>query len=145
MKTDDLTIFYADDDLEDLDFFKEVAGMINSEINVVTHTQGDHLIDALKNPPPAPHIIFLDLNMPGRNGFDILEELKTTEKFKEIPVVIFSTSSDEKNIARSRSLGANYYLPKMTSYDAFKKSIEATLNINWNTFQADETNFLYCA
>jgi CheY-like chemotaxis protein len=145
MKTADLTIFYADDDLEDLDLFTEVTNDINSQINVVTHDRGDKLLQALQNRPPLPHIIFLDLNMPGRNGFDILEELKANQDLKGIPVVIFSTSNDEAIIARSRSLGANFYLPKLPSYEKFRKSIEDTLNINWNTFKPNASNFLYSA
>ena len=143
MTAGNMTIFYADDDFEDLDFFTEVTNIIDREITVVTHDCGDKLIAALRNPPPSPHIIFLDLNMPGRNGFDILEELKTTENLKGIPVVIFSTSNDAVNIARSRSLGANLYLPKLPSYAAFKKSIEDTLKINWDTFKPNASNFLY--
>ncbi len=145
MKTNDLTIFYADDDLEDLDFFTEVTNTINSDIRVITHEDGTQLINALHNPPPSPHVIFLDLNMPGRNGFEVLEELKSTEGIKDIPVVVFSTSTDEANIARSRSLGASFYLPKLPSYEEFKKSIEDTLNINWNTFETNASNFLYSA
>lgn len=145
MKTADLTIFYADDDLEDLEFFTEVTNAIDREITVVTLNCGDQLIDALHNPPPSPQIIFLDLNMPGRNGFDVLEELKANDNMKEIPVVVFSTSNDAANIAKSRELGASYYLPKLPSYDSFKKSIEETLNINWNTFKPNEDEFLYSA
>lgn len=145
MRTDDLTIFYADDDLEDLDFFTEVANAIDRDIKVVTHEDGNKLIDALHNPPPSPNIIFLDLNMPGKNGFDVLEELRATERLNQIPIVIFSTSADEKNIAKSKLLGANFYLPKLPSYEAFKKSIEDTLNINWNNFNPDGSAFLYSA
>ncbi len=145
MKMTDLTIFYADDDLEDLDFFTEVTSTINSNIKVITHDAGDKLINALHNPPPSPHVIFLDLNMPGKNGFDVLEELKANENLKEIPVVVFSTSSDEVNVARSRSLGASLYLPKLPSYEEFKKSIEDMININWKTFEPDASNFLYSA
>lgn len=145
MRTDDLTIFYADDDLEDLDFFTEVTSTIARDINVITHDDGDKLITALQNPPPSPHVIFLDLNMPGKNGFDVLQQLKSTELLKEIPVVIFSTSNDEANIERSRSLGASMYLPKLPSYEQFRQSIEDTLNINWNTFKPTDSNFLYCA
>lgn len=145
MRTDELTIFYADDDLEDLDFFTEVANTIDGDIKVFTHIDGDKLIDALHNPPPSPHIIFLDLNMPGRNGFDVLEELRATAHLNQIPIVIFSTSADEKNVSLSRSLGANFYLPKLPSYEAFKKSIEDTLNINWSNFNPTESDFLYSA
>lgn len=145
MKATDLTIFYADDDLEDLEFFTEVTNAIDRDITVVTLNCGEKLIDALHNPPPSPQIIFLDLNMPGRNGFDVLQELKASDGLKEIPVIVFSTSFDEKSIAKSRELGANYYLPKLGSYESFKKSIEDTLRINWNTFEPTEHNFLYSA
>ena len=141
----DLTIFYADDDVDDLEFFSEVAGSIDDGITVSKHDSGQRLIDALHNPPPSPHIIFLDLNMPGRNGFEILQELKTTAHLKEIPVVVFSTSSDEQNINRSRQLGANFYLPKLSSYEDFKKSIEHTLTIDWNNFDTNGSSFLYSA
>lgn len=83
--------------------------------------------------------------MPGRNGFEILQELKTTAHLKEIPVVVFSTSSDEQNINRSRQLGANFYLPKLSSYEDFKKSIEHTLTIDWNNFDTNGSSFLYSA
>lgn len=140
----DLTIFYADDDREDLDFFREVTNTMEG-VKLYTHDHGNALIDALQNPPPSPHIIFLDLNMPGKNGFDILRELKATDKFKEIPVVIFSTSSDERNIALSREMGASFYLPKLETFESYKKSIQHTLAIDWKNFRPTRENFLYSA
>ncbi len=139
----DLTIFYADDDADDLVFFTDIAADINDNINVVTHDQGEKLIDALHNPPPSPHIIFLDLNMPGKNGFQVLEELRENDSLKEIPVVIFSTAKDEESILKSWKLGANFYLPKSTSFDAFRKSIQHTLSIDWQTFKPTFSNFIY--
>ena len=140
----DLTIFYADDDHEDLDFFREVTSTM-SNINLVTHNHGDALFDALQNPPPSPQLIFLDLNMPGKNGFEILRELKSKDKFKTIPVVIFSTSSDERNIELSMQMGASLYLPKLPEYESYKKSIQHTLSIDWKNFKPTRENFLYTA
>ena len=140
----DLTIFYVDDDPEDLDFFRDVTSTING-IELFTHNRGDALINALHNPPPSPQIIFLDLNMPGKNGFEVLQELKSDEHLKDIPVVIFSTSSDEKNIAKSMELGASYFVTKLGMYESFKKSIEHTLAIDWKTFRPSLQNFIYSA
>ena len=140
----ELTIFYADDDTEDLDFFREVTSTI-SGITLYTHEHGNALIDALHNPPPSPHIIFLDLNMPGKNGFDVLREIKASESICEIPIVIFSTSSDDRNIEMSRQMGASLYLPKMSAYDCYKKSIQHTLSIDWKNFKPTRENFLYTA
>ena len=139
-----LTIFYADDDAEDLYFFSEVVNTM-SGVSLHTVDHGHALIEALHNPPPTPNIIFLDLNMPGKNGFDVLRELRGGASFKDIPVVIFSTSSDEKTIEKTRELGATFYLPKQENYESFKKSIQYTLSIDWKSFRRTRENFLYAA
>lgn len=139
----EFTIFYTDDDAEDLEFFTEVTSALGDHLNIVTQKNGKKLLQDLKNPPPSPQIIFLDLNMPGLNGFDVLQELRSTDDFKDLPIVIFSTSSDEKTIAKSRELGASYYVPKPTDFSLFKRTIQHTLNINWDTFKPNKENFVY--
>ncbi|MFY0482375.1 response regulator [Flavobacterium sp. PLA-1-15] len=138
-----VTLFYADDDADDLDFFRDVTEAIDKNIEVFTHDNGNQLLVAVKNPPPSPHIIFLDLNMPGKDGFEVLRELKTSEEYKNIPVVIFSTSNDQKNILRSKELGANLYITKPNSFAKFRKSIEHTLSINWDVFKPSLESFCY--
>ena len=138
-----VTLFYADDDADDLDFFRDVTEAIDKNIEVFTHDNGNELLVAVKNPPPSPHIIFLDLNMPGKDGFEVLRELKTSEEYKNIPVVIFSTSNDQKNILRSKELGANLYITKPNSFAKFRKSIEHTLSINWDVFKPSLESFCY--
>lgn len=137
-----VTIFYADDDADDLDFFRDVTEAIDKNIALFTHENGNQLLVAVRNPPPHPHIIFLDLNMPGKDGFEVLQELKNSE-YKNIPVVIFSTSNDQKNIIRSKELGANLYITKPNSFAKFRASIEHTLNINWEAFNPSLENFFY--
>ncbi len=143
MKTD-LTIFYADDDPEDRDFFRDVTSGIGG-VRLYTLDHGDALIDALHNPPPSPQIIFLDLNMPGKNGFQVLGELKQNDSLKDIPIVIFSTSSDSENVSKSKDLGASFYLPKSSDYAGFRKSIEHTLSIDWKNFNPSLKEFIYSA
>ena len=140
----DLTIFYTDDDAEDLDFFREVTRSIPGVI-LYTYDHGDALLKALENRSPSPDLIFLDLNMPGKTGFDVLRELKSTEQFRDIPVVIFSTSSDPHSIELSMQMGASLYLPKLSSYESYKKSIQDTLSIDWKNFKPTRENFLYNA
>lgn len=139
----ELTIFYTDDDAEDLEFFTEVTGQIGNHLNIVTQNNGKKLLQDLENPPPNPHIVFLDLNMPGFSGFDVLEKLRSSDSFKKLPVVIFSTSSDEQTIAKSLALGASYYVPKPTDFSVLKKTIQHALNIDWNTFKTSKENFVY--
>ena len=139
----ELTIFYTDDDAEDLEFFTEVTSQIGDHLYIVTQNNGKKLLHDLENPPPNPHIVFLDLNMPGFSGFDVLQKLRTSDNLKKLPVVIFSTSSDEQTIAKSFALGASFYVPKPTDFSVLKKTIQHTLNIDWSTFKTSKENFVY--
>jgi response regulator RpfG family c-di-GMP phosphodiesterase len=137
-----LVVFYADDDHDDLDTFRDVIEDIkNAEL--YTHDHGDKLIHALENPPPIPHVVFLDLNMPGKNGFEVLQELRLKRDFKELPIVILSTSVDEQSIFTSKQLGANLYLPKASNYDKLKASVLHALKIDWNNYEPADSGFVY--
>lgn len=141
--TDKLTIFYTDDDLDDLTFFKKIVHTISKEYEVITHMDGKRLLHALENPPPTPYVLFLDINMPGMNGLEVLETVRKSERFGKLPIVMFSTTKDDSIINKTRELGANYYLPKAANFKQLKKSIEHALQINWGQFVADHHNFLY--
>lgn len=138
-----LTVFYADDDQDDLDVFKDVAEDIDENLDVHTHNNGDMLLNALDNPPPTPQIVFLDLNMPGKNGMDVLQEIRQIRKLDELPVVILSTSDDDKTINDCRAMGANYFITKATDYIKLKESIDHALRIDWGTFRPEPKDFFY--
>lgn len=140
---EELTIFYTDDDLDDLDFFREIVENLGADYNVVTQNSGEQLLDALLNPPPHPYLIFLDLNMPGMNGLETLKALRLNDEHKLLPVVIFSTSNDDTIIDKSRELGATYYLPKSGNFAELRKSIQHVLSINWGSFKPNDDNFVY--
>lgn len=78
--------------------------------------------------PPPPDVIFLDLNMPRKNGFECLKEIRQTAKLREIPVIIFSTSDNAQAIDKTYSLGANFYMQKPRSFALLKKAIETVLS-----------------
>ncbi len=138
-----LTVFYTDDDKEDLDFFREAMESIDKSVEVVTLGGSSQLLHVIDNPPPHPHILFLDLNMPGLNGFDVLEILRSKEVLHDLPIVIFSTSRDEELINKSRELGATYYVPKSMSFESLRRSIQHAINIDWTNFIPNPQNFLY--
>ncbi len=139
----EITIFYADDDVDDLEFFRDVTNAMDRKIRLYTHDRGEKLLLAVFNPPPSPSIVFLDLNMPGKDGFEVLKEIKSRAQFRDIPVVIFSTSGDPRNIERARTLGANFYITKPDSYQELEKLIDFTLNIDWSSFRPVAGDFVY--
>ncbi|WP_193199227.1 response regulator [Nostoc sp. MG11] len=83
--------------------------------------------EALSQPQPVlrPSVILLDLNLPGIDGRDILERLKQDRSFKEIPIVVFTTSSNPKDIELCYQKGANGYLVKPMDAQELKKTIQA--------------------
>lgn len=66
---------------------------------------------------PRPMLILLDLNMPRKDGREALAEIKTDPQLKQIPIVIFTTSTDQKDIYQSYDLGANSFITKPASFD----------------------------
>lgn len=140
---DKLTLFYTDDDPDDLEFFKIIVGKISAEYEVITHMDGPQLLHALENPPPNPHVLFLDINMPGMNGMEVLQKVRESEKFKNLPVIMLSTTNDGTIIQKTLELGANYYVTKSSGFKQLQDSIAHALQINWNTFIPNPNNFLY--
>lgn len=74
---------------------------------------------------PDPDLILLDLNLPRKNGREVLAEIKANENFKHIPVVVLTTSSAEEDILRSYNLHANCYVVKPVEFESFVKAVQS--------------------
>lgn len=74
---------------------------------------------------PRPTLILLDLNLPKKNGFEVLAELKAHESLRRIPVVVLTTSSAEEDIVKSYNLHANSYATKPTNWGQFSAMIRS--------------------
>jgi len=137
-----ITIFYTDDDKDDIAIFQDAVAEAGREINLVVKFDGGDLLHLLKNPPPSPAMVFLDWNMPGKNGDEVLKEIRKTESLRNIPVLIFTTSSASENIAAARRLGANMYITKPNSFQGIVEIIRDCLGIDWKNF-SDPERFVY--
>ncbi len=122
-----LRILLADDDLDDCSLFKEVLDGIGTSINFSTVSDGVQLIQMLEKKKRLPHILFLDLNMPRKNGFDCLEDLRRDERFKSIAVIIFSTSFNPDIVNMLYQKGAHFYIQKPSKFSELKKAIQKAL------------------
>ena len=79
---------------------------------------------------PRPGVILLDLNLPGTDGREVLNEIKTDPNLKQIPVIVLTTSKDTRDIEVCYRCGANSYIQKPVDLDGFMKAIER-LNDYW--------------
>jgi CheY-like chemotaxis protein len=125
-------ICIADDDNDDLILFEDALREICKDSQLTTAKDGQQLMQILDSTvPPPPDVIFLDLNMPRKNGFECLYEIKHSLKLKNIPVVIFSTSDQPEAVNKVYEQGAHYFLKKPNSFPLLKQAIQQVLNINW--------------
>lgn len=130
MSLQELDILLADDDTDDCLFFKDaLAGMPVFTRFTEVHN-GEQLMQLLNNDKKAlPHILFLDLNMPRKNGFECLAEIKQHKKLCNLPVVIFSTSYESDVVNRLYNNGAQYFIRKPSEFGQFRKIIFHVLSL----------------
>jgi len=116
-------ILIADDDSDDIQLTKDCLDVNNLPVHVNDVGDGQILLDHLRkmtevaNAKELPQLILLDINMPRKNGFEALEELKQNEALRKIPVVIFSTSRATKDVERAYELGASCFVNKPNSIE----------------------------
>jgi CheY-like chemotaxis protein len=133
-----ITILMADDDADDRQLTSEAledARLIN-DIRFVEN--GEELLEYLRRrgkyaPPaeaPRPGLILLDLNMPRKDGREVLKELKQDPDLRSIPVVVLTTSKSDEDIYRSYDLGVNSYIVKPVTFEALVDILQ-TLEKYW--------------
>ena len=112
-------IFYAEDDVDDRFFFGQALSNLTLRHNYTIEfvEDGLELLDLLEQADQLPDIIFLDLNLPKKNGTDCLRDIRAIKRYDLIPVVVLSTSRSESNIQLTFDLGANLYLCKPGDFD----------------------------
>ena len=129
MNTTSLNLLLADDDADDCMIFKEALEELPISSSLETVSNGDELMDMLSaKSTTLPDIVFLDLNMPRKNGLECLSEIKVNEKLKTLPVIVYSTSLDHEVIHQLYEKGAHRYIRKPGDFSKLKKVIFKALN-----------------
>lgn len=104
-------VLYADDDSEDLDLVKEAFNKYADNVELICFHDGIQLLDFVQNLQPGKPLlclIILDINMPRKNGKEVLRDLRGMAGFEEVPVVLFSTSTLPSELAFAKSFGAGF-------------------------------------
>jgi CheY-like chemotaxis protein len=128
MSFSSINVLLADDDEDDRNFFKEALEELPISANLTTVDDGVQLMQLLSQPEAtSPDVLFLDLNMPRKNGFECLSEIKLNEKLKHLPVIIYSTSLDHKVVNSLYENGAHYYVRKPGDFSKLKEVINEAL------------------
>ncbi|MES2777625.1 MAG: response regulator [Bacteroidota bacterium] len=130
-QTKNIRVLLADDDSDDRELFEEVITGISTQIQLQSVEDGLQLMTTLHaENERLPDIIFLDLNMPGKSGKDCLREIKNNDRLKDVPVIIYSTSFNLKDINDTHAIGANLYIRKPNTFTGLIDVIKKVLSLN---------------
>lgn len=115
-------ILYADDDIDDKTWVKEACKAINYELDIDFVENGRLAIEYLNSKKPAemPCLVVLDLNMPELDGRQTLQRIKAHGNYKNIPVIIVTTSSNKVDMEICKRLGAALYLVKPDTHSEWQ-------------------------
>lgn len=128
--------FLIDDDEDDREIFSLALSAANSSSTYVTATNGEDALRILEDQPDyIPDFIFLDLNMPFMDGRSCLKELRKISKLRDVPVIMFTTSSYTKDIEDTLKLGASHYLIKPSSLNGLVEILISFFEGNATTYQ----------
>lgn len=129
---DIMDILLADDDADDRNLFSAALEELNADTRLTMFKNGIELMDYLDDTDiELPHIIFLDLNMPGKNGRECLIEIRDNPRFSDVSIAIYSTSNAEEDIVATLSGGANVYIHKPNDFEKLRDIVKHVLKINW--------------
>ena len=127
-----VSIIRCDDDDEDCLYFGEALNDVHSNNTFKYFHSGTDLLQHLNRAEAIPpDILFLDLNMPGMTGKICLTEIRTIEKYSNMPIAIYSTSDLSSDVNDTLASGANIYIKKTNSYLGLKSTITKVLDVNW--------------
>lgn len=133
-----VTILMADDDPDDCLLAREALAESRLANDLHFVSDGEELMDYLyqrgkysvPGSAPRPSLILLDLNMPKKDGREVLNELKSDPHLRQIPVLVLTTSQAEEDILRSYYLGANSYITKPVTFSSLIEVMQ-TLSKYW--------------
>ena len=124
--------FIVDDDIDDHEFFIKALEEIDSSIQCITAINGVEALQKLQRwIGPLPDFIILDLNLPGMNGKKCLAEIKKDKTLYDIPVVIYTTTSEKKIIKEMEALGAAYFISKPNNLSLLRDTLRHLLSVDW--------------
>jgi CheY-like chemotaxis protein len=114
-----LTLLYVEDEENDVLFMRRAIDRAGLALDLRNACDGDKAVDYLAASPheerPLPALVLLDLNLPARSGFEVLEWIRGRPELRGLPVVVISSSGRPEDRARARALGADDYVVKPTS------------------------------
>ncbi len=126
----ELMILLADDDKDDCLLFKDALDELPVHTQLTTVFNGEQLMQLLNKDDQIHNLLFLDLNMPRKNGFDCLAEIRRNEKLDHLFVITISTSFEQEMVTLLYKNGAQHYIRKPNDFSQLKHLIQTAITLS---------------
>jgi CheY-like chemotaxis protein len=124
------SVVLADDDSDDSFLFNSVFEEMKPAPSLTVVRDGNELLELLTN--FVPDLLFLDLEMPYKNGLECLVAIRNSDVLKTLPVVVFSSTTRPANIQTAYEMGADLFFIKPSIFSDLSKAIQAILSFDWS-------------
>jgi CheY-like chemotaxis protein len=126
-------VMIIDDEPASVKLFQEALKEIGNGSECEIASDGKDAFEKLKTlKDNLPELVFLDLNMPRMNGREFLAKFKKEKQYRDIPVIIWTTSAAQNDIDETTALGASYYLIKPNRFEELCNQIKLVMEIDWH-------------
>ena len=140
-----LNVLLVDDDSEESYLFNEALEHAHLHIRLSHVNDGNDLINYLLT-HPAPDLVFMDINMPYKDGFEALTEIRSNPPFKNLPLIIYSTTDNEDSINACYEKGANLFVIKPNDFDEMVQVLKKVCTYDWKNYnKPSRENFVITA
>jgi len=131
MDPEKLYILLAEDDQDDRRFFKKVFDSLKIKHTLDMCEDGFELMAYLDDSDVLPHMIFLDINMPGKSGMECLKAIRSSSRLRETTVAMYSSMSSPDAVEDAFIEGANIFIKKPNDFEELTKVLREVMYINW--------------
>src|SRR6202041_3166241 len=133
MNSDELDILLVEDNQDDMDLALHALKREKLANNIVVARDGEEALDFLfcrgvfaqRSFDHPPKLVLLDLKLPKVDGMEVLKQVKSDPRTKTIPVVIMTSSKEERDLVAGYNLGANSYIQKPVDFDQFRETVKS--------------------
>lgn len=121
-----LQILLVEDEMSTIELLREALSEGEREFDLRVCTDGEEALKQLEWNTIKPHVILLDLNLPGKSGLDVLREIKSNDSIRHIPVIILTNSRSPNDVLKAYAAQCNAYIRKPMGFEALLDVVEAT-------------------